>query len=133
MEGKRQAKFSRQLQKEMGDVFLKEGGRLFGNQFISVSQVRVTPDLGYAKFYLSFLNEKDPQKLINLIKLHNKELRTMLAARIGKVVRKIPEVEFYYDDTMEYVAKMDKLFDEIRPKDDGNGTDVKVNEDDYKQ
>jgi ribosome-binding factor A len=130
MEGKRQAKFSRLLQKEMGDIFLKEGSRMFGNLFISVSAVRVTPDLGYAKFYLTFLNEKNPQKLINLIKMHNKELRIMLSSRIGKVVRKIPELEFFYDDTMDYVEKMDKIFDEIRPKDDSEG---RFNEEDYKE
>ena len=116
MESKRQAKFGRQVQKDLSEIFLREGKTLFGAQFISVSQVRVTPDLGYVKVYLTFLNEKDPERLLNLIKLHNKELRTMLAARIRNEVRKIPELEFFYDDTMEYVEKMDKLFAELKAK-----------------
>ncbi len=116
MESKRQAKFGRQVQKDLSEIFLREGKALFGTQFISVSQVRVTPDLSYVKAYLTFLNEKDPQRMLNLVKLHNKELRTMLASRIRNEVRKIPEIEFFYDDTMEYVEKMDKLFAELKAK-----------------
>jgi len=116
MESKRQAKFGRQVQKDLSEIFLREGKALFGTQFISVSQVRVTPDLSYVKSYLTFLNEKDPQRMLNLIKLHNKELRTMLASRIRNEVRKIPEIEFFYDDTMEYVEKMDKLFADLKAK-----------------
>ena len=113
MDSKRLAKFARLIQKEMADIFLRDGSRLFGNQFIGVSQVRVSPDLGYAKIYLSFLNDKEPQKTVDVIRLHNKELRTILASRIKNQVRKIPEIEFFYDDTMDYVEKMDKIFEEI--------------------
>ncbi|MDQ3072563.1 MAG: 30S ribosome-binding factor RbfA [Bacteroidota bacterium] len=117
MESKRQAKFARQVQKDMGEIFQREGQQLFGNPFISVSQVRVTPDLGYVKIYLTFLNEKNPETLLNLIKQYNKELRTKLAQRIRNTVRKIPEIEFFYDDTMDFVERIDKLFDKIH-KDD---------------
>lgn len=118
MDSKRQAKFSRLIQKELGDIFLREGQAVFGNQFISVSQVRVTPDLGYVKIYLSFLNEKEPEKLLKLIKLHTKDLRMKLGQRIRNQVRKIPELEFFYDDTMDYVEKMDKLFEEIHKEEE---------------
>jgi ribosome-binding factor A len=117
MEKKRQLKFSRQLQKDLSEIFLREGAHFFGKQFIGVSLVRVSPDLGYVKAYLTFLNEKEPEKLLNLVRLHNKELRSMLATRIKNEVRKIPEIEFFYDDSMDYVEKMDRIFDEIHEKD----------------
>ncbi|MCX6351876.1 MAG: 30S ribosome-binding factor RbfA [Bacteroidetes bacterium] len=113
MDNKRQAQFSRLIQKEMSEIFLFDGKALFGKQFISVSQVRVSPDLGYVKIYLSFMNDKEPEKVLMLIREHSKELRTKLAGRIKNQVRKIPELEFFYDDTMDYVEKIDKLFDEI--------------------
>ncbi len=113
MDSKRQAKFARLIQKDMADIFLKEGYRLFGNHFIGVSQVRVSPDLGYIKIYLTLMNDKEPQKTVDMIRLHNKELRTMLASRIRNEVRKIPELEFFYDDTMDYVEKMEKIFEEL--------------------
>lgn len=112
MENKRQAKFARQIQKEMGDIFLKEGQRLFGTTFISVTDVRTTPDLGLVRVYLSFLNEKDPQKVLSLVRQYTKELRMALGGRIKDLVRKIPEVEFFYDDTLEKAAHMDKLIEE---------------------
>ena len=116
MDNKRQAKYARQLQKEMSEIFLREGKNMFGNGFISVTTVRVTPDLGLARFYLSFLNEKDPQKAVNLVRQYTKELRTLLAARIKSIVRKIPDIEFFYDDTLDVAERIDKLLDDIATK-----------------
>ena len=120
MESKRQAKFSRQIQKDLSEIFLHEGPRLLGMQFIGVSAVRVSPDFGYVKVYLTFLNEKDPKRAVSLVRQYNKEIRTQLAQRIRNTVRKIPELEFYYDDTMDYVERMDKLFESLHtpPKED---------------
>jgi ribosome-binding factor A len=130
MESKRQAKYSRLLQKDLSEIFLREGKHLFGKPFIGVSAVRVTPDLSYVKVYLTFLNEKEPQKLLALIRSHNRELRNMLAERIRHTVRKVPEIEFFYDDTMDYVEKMDKIFAELHTppapkKEDGNSDETK--------
>ena len=118
METKRQAKFSRQIQKDLSDIFLREGQSLIGIKFISVTQVRVSPDLGYVKVYLTFLNEKDPQKALNLVKLYNKDIRRILGSKIKNTVRKIPELEFYYDDTMDFVEHMDKVFEGLHHEDD---------------
>jgi ribosome-binding factor A len=111
MESKRQAKFARQIQKDLSEIFLREGQSLTGIKFISVTNVRATPDLGYVKVYLTFLNEKNPTHALNLVKQYNKEIRMILAAKIKNTVRKIPEIEFFYDDTMDFVEHMDKLFE----------------------
>jgi ribosome-binding factor A len=113
MESKRQAKFARQIQKDLSEIFQREGQRLLGMQFIGVTTVRVTPDLGYVKVYLTFLNEKDPNKALSLVRQYNKEIRTLLAARIKDSIRKIPELEFFYDDTMDFVERMDKVFEKL--------------------
>jgi ribosome-binding factor A len=129
MESKRQAKFARQVQKDMSEILLREGSNLLGMRFVSVTTVRVSPDLGYVKFYLTFMNEKNPDKALNLVRQYTKELRTMLAARIRNSVKKIPEIEFFYDDTMDFVEKMDKLFDDIH----SHPTSEKDTSGDYKE
>jgi ribosome-binding factor A len=121
MENKRQAKFARLIQKDLSEIFLREGKNLTGKDFIGVSNVAVTPDLGYVKVYLTFLNEKEPQKALALVKQYNKEIRTLLAARIRNQVRKIPELEFYYDDTLDVMEHIDKLFEEIKARDEERG------------
>ncbi|MEX0968482.1 MAG: 30S ribosome-binding factor RbfA [Bacteroidia bacterium] len=125
MESRRQEKLSRLLQKELGQIFLTQGQSMFGTTFISVSKVRISADLGYARVYLSFLNVKEPMQLLGEVKMRNKEIRTKLAAIIKNQVRKIPELEFFYDDTMDYVEKIDKLFEEIKKKDNPSGEEDK--------
>ena len=116
MDSRRQAKFSRMIQRDMSEIFMREGENLFNRKFITVTNVRVSPDLGYVKVYLSFMNEKEPDVLLALIRLYTNELRSHLWNKIRKEVRKLPELEFYYDDTMDYVEKMDKIFTEIHQK-----------------
>ncbi len=113
MDSKRQAKFSRELQRYLGDIFLRESRQMFDVPYIGVTNIRVSPDLSYVKVYLSLLNQPNPQEIVAKVQAHKKEIRTMLAAQIKDLVRKIPEIEFYYDDTMDYVEKMDKIFKEL--------------------
>jgi ribosome-binding factor A len=76
----------------------------------------VSPDLGYAKIYLTFLNEKEPLKALELIKLHTGEVRKVLGSHIRNEVRKIPEISFFYDDTLDYMEKIDELLKKIDKK-----------------
>ena len=111
--GRRQDRLAKLIKEEMGDIFLKEGKENFGNQFITVTNVRMSADLGYAHIYLSVMNEKEPEKIVEKIRAHHKSLRMELGKRIKNQIRKIPELHFYYDDTMDYVERMDELFKEI--------------------
>jgi ribosome-binding factor A len=110
MESKRQQKFSRLIQKELADIFQREVPHLFGGAFISVSTVRVSPDLGQARTYLSVMLAPNPQELLLEIRLNTKTIRHHLAQRIKSQVRVIPELSFYLDDSAEYAANMDKIF-----------------------
>lgn len=122
--GLRQEKIARLLQKDLGEIFQQKANDFFGGAFITVSNVIMTPDLGVAKVYLSFLNTKDKEALIDEVNFKTKELRQLLAARIKNQVRKIPELSFYIDDTLDYVWKMEKVFEQInKDKKDNNNTE----------
>ena len=109
MESTRQQKFARLIQKELAEVFQRETAHLLGPAYVSVTTVRVTPDLASAKVYLSLMMTSAPKETIAEIKQNTKQIRHLLAQRIKSQVRVIPELQFYLDDTAEYAARMDKL------------------------
>ncbi len=111
--GRRQERLGKLIKEELGDIFLKEGKTAFGNGFITISSVHMTADLGYAKVVLSVLNEKNPEELIDKIREQRKSIRMALGQRIKDQVKQIPELHFYYDDTMDYVERMEDLFKNI--------------------
>jgi ribosome-binding factor A len=130
MESKRQQKFSRLIQKEMAEIFQRETTHLFGSAYISVSTVRVSPDLGLAKIYLSVMMAPNKEELLHELKVNTKTIRHYLAQRIKNQVRVIPELVFYLDDSAEYAAHIDQLFTgiEIPPNDKDYDTDDYVDD-----
>lgn len=112
MESKRQQKYSKLIQKEMGEIFQKEGKHLLGAAFVTISRVLVSPDLGLAKIYLSFLLDKD-KPVFEKINEHKKELRKHLGNRIGKSVRIIPEIALFMDDSASYAQHIDKVISSL--------------------
>ncbi|MFD2200132.1 30S ribosome-binding factor RbfA [Shivajiella indica] len=112
MESKRQQKYSKLIQKEIGEIFQKEAKHLLGNSFVTVSRVLVSPDLGVAKVYLSFLLEKD-KPVFDKINDKKNELRKHLGNRIGKSVRIIPELALFMDDSASYAQHMDKVISSL--------------------
>ena len=113
METKRQQKFSRLIQKEIAEIFQRDVTHLFHGAFISVSTVRVSPDLGVAKIYLSLLLGGDGKAVLQEIKENTKIIRHALGQRIKNQVRVIPELIFYLDDSAEYAARMDKIITDL--------------------
>jgi ribosome-binding factor A len=109
MDSQRQLKVSRLIQKELGEIFQRETRLLFGSALITVTQVRVSPDLGVAKVYVSLFNVPDTKALLELIKTHTKDIRTKLSERIKKQVRIIPNLAFYLDDSLDYALRIDEL------------------------
>ncbi len=120
MESKRQNKFSRLIQKELGDIFQRDQKHLFHNVFITVTKVNISPDLGVAKVYLSFLLVKDVEQQMHRIELLKKEIRKQLGNRIAGQVKKVPELIFFHDDSAEYASKIDELLSnlDIPPEED---------------
>lgn len=120
MESKRQQKFGRQIQKDLSDIFQKEFRELFGNAMVTVTDVKVSPDLSVARVYLSFLLADDVSQIMYSLSEKNKAIRNALANRICKQARIIPHLGFYLDDTAVYAAKIEALFEGlVIPPSDG--------------
>ncbi|MBM3400933.1 MAG: 30S ribosome-binding factor RbfA [Bacteroidetes bacterium] len=113
MESKRQQKFAGVIQKDLAEIFQREGLNLLPNIMVTITKVRVSPDLAIARVYLSFFNSMNSSMALSTIKSHSNEIRYKLGNRIKDQVRIIPHLEFFLDDTSEYVEKMDKLFEKI--------------------
>ncbi|MGV8879917.1 MAG: 30S ribosome-binding factor RbfA [Sphingobacteriaceae bacterium] len=117
MESKRQQKFAGVIQQDLAAIFQREGLQYLPNTMVTITKVRVTSDLGVARIFLSFFNISDTQAALQTVKSHASEIRYKLGGRIKDQVRVIPQLEFFLDDTSEYVERMDKIFDKIN-KDD---------------
>jgi ribosome-binding factor A len=113
MESKRQQKFAGVIQKDLAEIFQREGMNLLPNVMITITKVRVTSDLAIARIYLSFFNSNNNTLALNTIKAHAGEIRYKLGSRIKDQARIVPQLEFFVDDTSEYVERMDKIFDKI--------------------
>jgi len=100
------------IQQDLGDIIQKNYQH---DTIITVTKVRVTPDLLIAKVYFSIMaSGRDPENVFAYLEENNAEIRKKLASRIKNQVRRIPELHFYRDDTAEYVNRMEQLFSEIR-------------------
>ncbi|NLI99706.1 MAG: 30S ribosome-binding factor RbfA [Bacteroidales bacterium] len=108
MESNRQQKINRLIQKELGEMFLLEAKKMQG-VLISVSAVRVTPDLGIAHAYLSVFPSEKAGELVNNINDNVKTLRYNLGKRMRNQLRVIPELRFHVDDSLDYIDNIDLL------------------------
>lgn len=109
MESTRQRKFARLIQKELGDIFQKDLKEITGNHLVTITVVRVSPDLGIAKVYLSFLPDRGKTEKIDMLRENTKQIRQELATRIRHQVRIIPELQFFIDDTEEEAMRINQL------------------------
>lgn len=108
MESTRQAKISRLIQKELSEIFRRQTASTHGT-IVSVSAVRVSPDLSVARVYLSvFPSDKAPEIITN-INASTKTIRYELAAKVRYQLRKTPELQFYLDDSLDYIDNIDAL------------------------
>lgn len=109
MESVRQQKVNRLLQKEISQLFQKSFSHLTKGNIVSVTIVRVTPDLGFARVYLSVFPEKEPKKLIESFNDHLREVYQNLYPRIRNQFRKMPELRFYHDDSLDYAERINEI------------------------
>lgn len=125
MDSVRQQKYARLIQKELGEILQREGRNWYGNHFVTVTGVRVTPDLGLARVQLSMFKAQEPKLVLKQFSIHKHEIRKALGDRIGKQARIIPELEFFHDDSLDYVEKMENIFKtlHIPPADEQKSTE----------
>jgi ribosome-binding factor A len=113
MESKRQQKFARVIQKELGEVFQRDGNHFLPGVMITITQIRVTSDLSIARVYLSFFKGTGPAQSLQAIQSQSREIRYKLGEKIKDQVRAIPQLNFFLDDTNEYSERMDLIFSQI--------------------
>lgn len=121
MDSTRQNKVARLLQKELGEIFQRESMNLFRGALISVTVVRVAPDLSFAKVFVSiFAPSKDEQKLFKSIQDNTKKIRQLLAQKVAKQLRIIPELAFHIDDSIAYEENITRLLNSSNSKEKEN-------------
>ena len=108
MDSTRQNKIARLIQKELGDIFLKMTKETRG-VLVSVSIVRVSPDLGIAKAYLSVFPSEKGGEIVETLNQNSKSIRFELGTRVRHQLRIIPELRFYIDDSLDYIENIDNL------------------------
>ena len=121
MDSTRQNKVARLLQKELGEIFQRESMNLFRGALISVTVVRVAPDLSFAKVFVSiFAPSKDEQELSKSIQDNTKKIRQLLAQKVAKQLRIIPELAFHIDDSIAYEENITRLLNSSNSKEKEN-------------
>lgn len=108
MESTRQAKIARLLQKELSEIFRQQTAKM-RNVIVSVSAVRVTPDLSIARAYLSVFPSDKAAEILESISKSAKTIRYELAEKVRYQLRKTPELQFYLDDSLDYIENIDNL------------------------
>ncbi|MBS0011698.1 MAG: 30S ribosome-binding factor RbfA [Bacteroidales bacterium] len=109
MESTRQKKVSRLLQKELAEILRQKTTELAKGKMITVTTVRVSPDLGLAKIYLSVFPSGNSEDTLEKIRDNTPRIRNELGSRVRKQLRIIPEIAFYLDDSLDYIDNIDSL------------------------
>ena len=112
-EGKRQKQIAGLLNEEMNTIFQRLGLNMLEGGMVSISSVKVTPDLLEARFYLSFFQVKDAEAALRKIEDRHHDIKKELAARVRHQLRSIPVLKFFKDDTLDHVFRMEELFKKI--------------------
>lgn len=112
-EGKRQKQIAGVLIEEFNDIFHRLGLNMIDGGMISISTVKITPDLLEARIFLSLFQVKDKDAALKKIGERNWEIKKELVARVKHQLRRIPELKYFVDDTLDHVFKMEELFKKL--------------------
>ena len=120
-EGKRQKQIAGLLNEEINVIFQRLGLNMINGGMVSISSVKVTPDLLEARVYLSFFQVKDVNDALNKIEDRFHEIKKELARKVRHQLRSIPVLKFFKDETLDHVFKMEELFKKIEDERKRNG------------
>src|ERR1051325_8468127 len=109
----RQNKVASLIQEEIAEIFQKEMRNAFGSGLITVTHVFMSPDLSFAKTYLSIFGAKNKEETLETVRRQAREIRRHLGERVKKQLRIVPEIAFFSDESAEYAQKMDEVFMKI--------------------
>jgi len=125
-ESKRQQQVAELIRRDFSSVLQQTGSYVYGSEvLVTVTQVKVTPDFGLAKIYLSIYNTENKQEVLLMMEEEKARLKSELGSRIRKRVRRIPNIAFYEDETLDEMYRLRNLFDKMHGEnqmgDEGNG------------
>lgn len=126
-EGKRQKQVAAVLQQELNDIFMRIGLNMLDGGMVSIASVKVTPDLLEARIYLSLFKVPDQKPALKKIQDRAWEMKRELSGRVKNQLRRIPVLQFYIDDTLDYVFKMEEIFKQIQPGENADENPGKPN------
>lgn len=109
MESTRQKKVSRLIQKELADIFIRKGSELSHGSLVSITKVRISPDLSSARVYISVFPAKNQEEVLKTVQDHNARIRFDLGQKIRSQLRIVPETQYLIDDSLDYIDNIDKL------------------------
>ncbi len=118
MDSIRQQQIAKHVQQALVTTFQVHGRDIYGGAFVTISEIKVTPDLQIAKVYLSVYNVEDKLAIVNNVSKNGSFLRKKVGEKIRKKVRHIPELHFYIDETLDEVFNIDKLFKKIKDEEE---------------
>lgn len=113
LEGKRQKQIAGVINEEMTTIFRRIGLSMVDGALVSIASVKVTPDLLEARIYLSVFQAKDNAAVLKKVEEKAFEIKREIAAKLKHQLRRIPEIKYYLDDTLDHVFKMEELFKKI--------------------
>ena len=105
----RQLKVAREIQKDLAEIIRGMGMAVFGGAMVTVSEVRVSPDLSLAKTYVSIFPSAKAEEVMKLLNDNVKALRGELGHQVAKQLRIVPEIVFYLDTSLDYAEHIDEL------------------------
>ncbi|MBN1115682.1 MAG: 30S ribosome-binding factor RbfA [Bacteroidales bacterium] len=109
MESSRQSKLAKQIQKDLSDIIIPMSKQLASGKMLTVTRVRMTPDLGQAKAYISVFPSDDSENIVSIFNTHAGQIRYELGQKLRHQVKKIPELKFFLDDSLDYLDNIDNL------------------------
>lgn len=118
MDSRRQLQVSSVMQEAFSDILIREGKSIYGKAFVTLTKVKMTSDLGLARFYLSIYNSENPDEVIDSLNERKSELKRKLVERLRNQLRVAPEIEFFRDETLEYAFHMEEVFKKIKEEDE---------------
>ncbi|HRO07431.1 MAG TPA: 30S ribosome-binding factor RbfA [Saprospiraceae bacterium] len=114
MDSKRQLQIGELIKRSFAPILQEHGRYIYGDAFVSVTTVKVAPDLSQAKIYVSIFNTNDKEGVLKSISNHTHLLKQALVQRIKSQVRRIPVVHFYSDETIDEMFKIDAMFENVK-------------------
>jgi len=108
-ESTRQQKVGKQLQRDLAEIIQHQGMAMYGGAMVSVTAVRISPDLALAKVWVSVFPSNKANEAMRIVEHHSRAIRGELGKRIAKQMRIVPELVFYIDNSLDYVERIDEL------------------------